>query len=61
MDKTQRKKEWLDRTTRYRESRFTLKAWCDQNQISFNQMKYWIRKLSSKSEKQNNTNFLNLF
>lgn len=35
-----------------------MKAWCAEHQIPFNQMKYWVRKLSPKSDKRKNSNWL---
>ncbi|MGG1553388.1 IS66 family insertion sequence element accessory protein TnpA [Paenibacillus ferrarius] len=43
--KEQRRKDWSARLKDYRASDLSMVAWCDANQVTKEQLKYWIRKL----------------
>lgn len=40
---------WTERVSAYRESKLTLVAWCQENNISKSTMHYWITKLNKEA------------
>lgn len=40
----QRRKEWMERISDYRSSGLTMAAWCEANNFTKEQLKYWLRK-----------------
>lgn len=51
--KEQRHAEWMKRIVDFRESGMTMKAWCATQQLTLDQMKYWIRKQKQCSQPDN--------
>ncbi|AJY73426.1 IS66 family insertion sequence element accessory protein TnpA [Paenibacillus beijingensis] len=43
--KEQRRKDWSSRIEDYRTSNLSMAAWCDAQQVTKEQLKYWLRKL----------------
>ncbi|MCP3774334.1 IS66 family insertion sequence element accessory protein TnpB [Paenibacillus sp. MZ04-78.2] len=41
----QRQNEWAERIAAYQASGLTMAAWCSDNHVTLEQMKYWTRKL----------------
>jgi hypothetical protein len=55
METNKQHEQWKQRIHDYQESGLTMKAWCNSKNISFHQMKYWIRNLSLSKRKRNKT------
>ncbi|EKN71320.1 hypothetical protein BABA_02137 [Neobacillus bataviensis LMG 21833] len=48
-------KEWEKRIANFRFSGLTQDEWCEENKLTSNQLKYWLRKIEgSKSERKSN-------
>ncbi|MCQ6563874.1 IS66 family insertion sequence element accessory protein TnpA [Paenibacillus mendelii] len=45
----QRRQDWQVRIAAYRASGLTMKAWCNANQCSIEQLKYWLYKIKRGS------------
>ncbi|MEK3884598.1 hypothetical protein [Paenibacillus sp. PL2-23] len=43
--KEQRRKEWIARVADFRASGQSMKAWSNQNHVSKDQLRYWLRTL----------------
>lgn len=40
---------WQDRIKDYRVSQLSAPAWCEQNQVSINTFRYWVKKFDKES------------
>jgi len=40
---------WQDRIKDYRDTKLSAPAWCEQNQVSINTFRYWIKKFDKES------------
>lgn len=49
---------WQNQIRDYRESGLTMRAWCAERGVSFNQLKYWLRKLSLRKREKAATTWL---
>ncbi|WP_127585663.1 IS66 family insertion sequence element accessory protein TnpA [Paenibacillus koleovorans] len=45
-DQTEKWQLWQERISEYRASGLTMRAWCAARQLSYYQLKYWLRKQS---------------
>jgi len=43
MRKEDRQLEWMERLADYRASGLTMRAWCEERQVSFHKLRYWLR------------------
>lgn len=57
-NKYDRKEQWRERIRDYRDSGLTMRAWCAARGFTFNQLKYWLRKLSSEPQNQTTTTWV---
>ncbi|MFC5773218.1 MULTISPECIES: IS66 family insertion sequence element accessory protein TnpA [Ectobacillus] len=57
MSIAERKELWSQRIQDFRNSGQTQAAWCEANEVSLNQLKYWLKQIPI-SEKQANTSGL---
>jgi hypothetical protein len=51
MDKSELRQAWAERVTDFQESGLTMKAWCEKNGFTMEQLKYWYYKHKSKSSR----------
>jgi len=58
MNENERNEQWRERIRAYRDSGQTMRAWCAAQEIPFNQLKYWLRKLSSSKRKASATTWV---
>ena len=58
MNENERNEQWRERIRAYRESGLTMRAWCAAQGIPFNQLKYWLRKLSPGTRKSPTTTWV---
>jgi hypothetical protein len=45
--RAERQNEWTKRIAAYKASGLTMAAWCNANQVTLEQLKYWTRKLKN--------------
>lgn len=50
MDKKAKRKMWRSRVQSQRASGLSRKKWCDQNDINFNTLAYWIGRFNKESK-----------
>lgn len=55
-----RMEEWQERIRDYRDSGLTMRAWCAAREVPFNQLKYWLRKLSTGTRKQSDVTWVSV-
>jgi len=48
MRKEDRQLEWMERLGDYRASGLTMRAWCEERQVSFHKLRYWLRTTKRK-------------
>lgn len=53
--KEQRRQEWIARVADYRSSSQTMKAWCEANRVTKDQLRYWLRTLKGQSSSNSKT------
>lgn len=44
-----RRQTWITRITAYKQSGQTMKAWCREQDVTLDQLKYWLQKLKSET------------
>ncbi|THF72437.1 IS66 family insertion sequence element accessory protein TnpA [Cohnella fermenti] len=47
--KEQRRQEWTTRVADYQSSGKTMQTWCDENHVTRDQLRYWLRTLRDRS------------
>lgn len=48
MRKEERQQQWMERLADYRASGLTMRAWCEERQVSFHKLRYWLRATKRK-------------
>lgn len=50
------RKEWEQRIARYKTSGMTQSKWCEANDLSYHQFKYWLKRVNTSSIKVEESN-----
>jgi len=49
MTNAKRRKLWRDRVADYRASELSVRAWCERNGVTDNQLRYWLARIDEES------------
>lgn len=49
MTRTERRKQWENRVAAFKESDQNLSKWCKDHEISYHQLRYWLKKFDSET------------